>query len=73
MAQESIYFTLTDMVDSRKALSIKQELCKMPGVYSVVVGDGRDTVGIDFDSTGTTAQRIEKALCHMHLDVRRQE
>lgn len=73
MAQESVYFTLSQMVDKHTAKTIKKELSRMPGVTSVVVGAGKDTVNIDFDSTGTTAQRIEKTLCGMHLDIHMQQ
>lgn len=72
MAKASVYFTLDKTADKHVAKEIKQELAGIPGVLSVAVGDGKDTVSVDFDNTGTSAQRIEKMLCGMGLDVRLQ-
>lgn len=62
MSKQSAYFAVPDFLSGHDAKEVKRSLAALPGVLSVAVGDNRDAVSVDYDSTGTDAGRIEKAL-----------
>ncbi len=62
MAKHSAYYQLQKIPNNHDLKEIKQTISSIPGVISVAVGDGKDMVSVDFDSTGTTTARIGKKL-----------
>ena len=67
MAKESAYFTVGGISGKHDVKEIKRGLDTLPGVLSVSVGGGR--VAVDFDTTGTQRDRIEKQLADMGYQV----
>lgn len=62
MAQESVYFHVGNVGNTHAVKEIKNALGTLPGVQSVSVNARTGDVAVDFDSTGTTAPRIQRAL-----------
>lgn len=62
MAKESVYYNLSDLSGKHDVKNIKKELDTFPGVLSVSVNEEKNSVAVDFDSTGVSAGRIAKKL-----------
>ena len=68
MAKESACFTVGGISGKHDVKDIKRGLDTLPGVSSVSVSnDGR--IAVDFDTTGTQRDRIEKQLADMGYQV----
>ncbi|XOQ43898.1 MAG: Cation transporter [Clostridium sp.] len=62
MSKASIYFQLEHPEDKRNCKEIKRRLDSVPGVISVSVSRGRETVAVDYDTTGTNPNQLRKEL-----------
>jgi len=62
LAKESVYYNLSDLSGKHDVKNIKKELDTFPGVLSVSVNEEKNSVAVDFDSTGVSAERITKRL-----------
>ena len=69
MSKASVYFTLGNVDGKHDVKEIKQGLDTLPGVFSVSVNHSSDRVAVDFDTTGTQSDRIEKQLEKMGYQI----
>lgn len=60
MSKESAYFILDDISGSHGAKELKRELGRFPGVLSVSVNAEKNSLAVDFDSTGVDAGRLKR-------------
>lgn len=69
MAKASAYFTLGKLDGKHKVKEIQRGLDTLPGVFSVSVNDRSGCVAVDFDTTGTQSDHIEKQLEKMGYEI----
>lgn len=69
MSKESVYFTLGNLGGKHDVKEIQRGLDTLPGVFSVSVSDRSNCVAVDFDTTGTQSDRIEKQLKKMGYEI----
>ena len=69
MSKESVYFTLANLGGKHDVKEIQRGLDTLPGVFSVSVSDRSNCVAVDFDTTGTQSDRIEKQLEKMGYEI----
>lgn len=62
MSKASVYFQLERPEDKRNCKEIKRRLDSIPGVLSVSVSRGHETVAVDYDTTGTDPDQLRKEL-----------
>jgi copper chaperone CopZ len=67
MAKESAYFTIENLDDKHDTKKIKSGFEDLKGILSVSVGNKQ--VCVDFDSTGTSSDKIEKCLIKMGYEI----
>lgn len=69
MSKASVYFTLGNMDGTHDVKKIQRGLDTLPGVSSVSVSDSSSRVAVDFDTTGTQRENIEKQLEKMGYEI----
>jgi len=62
MSKASIYFQLRDVDGKRDAKELKRELDSFRGVISVSVNAEKNTLSVDFDTTGVECEQLEKRI-----------
>ncbi|SMC57710.1 heavy-metal-associated domain-containing protein [Papillibacter cinnamivorans] len=73
MSIQSAYYHLPRMNGAHEAKEIKRELSLLPGVKTVSVNRESHQLAVDFDSTGSDREQIEKTLGKLGLDFARQK
>lgn len=68
MSMKSAYYHLPRMNGAHEAKEIKRELSLLPGVKAVSVNRQQHTLAVDFDSTGSDREQIEKTLGKLGLE-----
>lgn len=69
MSKASMYFDLEDVSGKRDTAKLKQQLDTLPGVISVSVNKIENRVAVDFDTTGTSQERIRKKVDDLGFTV----
>ncbi len=69
MSKESAYFQLGDISGTHDTKELKRELDIFHGVLSVSVNAEKNTLAVDYDSTGVTCDRLEKRLEQLGYQV----
>lgn len=69
MSKESAYFQLGDIAGLHGTKELKRELSAFPGVLSVSVNTEKNTLAVDYDSTGACCDRLEKRLEQLGYQV----
>lgn len=62
MSKQSVYFRLQNADSKKDRKLLKQGLDTIPGVISVSVNDQTGKLAVDYDSTGTSSERIGEQL-----------
>lgn len=62
MSKASVSFTLEYGADRHGSTQIKRALDSIPGILSVSVGRDGGRVAVDYDTTGTGAEKIRELL-----------
>lgn len=73
MAKESVYFTLQSIDGKHDTKQLKRELDKYPGVISVSVNPEKDSLAVDFDSTGVKSEQIANRVTKLGYQIERQK
>lgn len=71
MSKASIYFTVDNVNGKHDVKQLKRELDTFPGVISVSVNDKTESIAVDFDTTGVTAQRLKKRVEKLGYEVKK--
>ena len=69
MAKESVYYKIENLDNKSDLKAIKKGLDSIAGVLSVSVSADKDRVAVDFDTTGTTEEKIESHLNKMGYEI----
>lgn len=69
MSKASVYFDLDHLHGTRDAAEVKKQIDKIPGVISVSVNKNSDRVAVDFDTTGTSPNRIREQLGELGFGI----
>ena len=69
MSKASIYFDLENAGSKHDIKEIKKQLDKIPGVFSVSVGNECGQVAVDFDTTGTNPNQIRNRFKDMGYEI----
>lgn len=70
MSKASIYFDLEHPGNPNNCKQIKRRLDSVPGVLSVSISKEHDTVAVDYDTTGTGADKLRRELQNCGCAVR---
>lgn len=62
MTKKSVYFKTYNIKDRYDERQVKEGLDTLPGVISVSVNREKNTLAVDYDSTGTHTGRIQNTL-----------
>lgn len=62
MSKQSAYFWVPGLSQKRDAYKIKESVAEIPGVISVSVNTSADKVAVDYDSTGTSCDKIREKI-----------
>jgi len=72
VAKVSAYFEISNLNGKHGVKEIKKEIDKIKGVISVSVNEiGR--VAVDYDSTGTTNERLESDISKLGYEIHSQK
>ena len=66
----SAYFTVTNLGGKHGAKELKRALDTMSGVSSVSVSQKSGSIAVDYDTTGESCEKIQKAITELGYDVR---
>jgi copper chaperone CopZ len=69
MAKASAYFTVKNMDDKHDVKKLKRELDTLDGILSVTISEGKDSIAVDFDTTGARQERIRSKIEKLGYDV----
>ena len=69
MSKASAYFILENVNTKHDIKEIKRELDAIPGVISVSAAQGEQKIAVDYDTTGTNQQALQKRLCKLGYQV----
>lgn len=62
MSKASAYFTVGNIDGKHDVKELKRELDSLHGVLSVSVNEQTERIAVDFDTTGTEQERIQKKI-----------
>lgn len=62
MSKQSAYFRVPDLAGGHDSKQIKAALDRISGVISVSVSTGAHKVAVDYDSSGTSCDAIQREL-----------
>ncbi|MPL95178.1 hypothetical protein SDC9_41347 [bioreactor metagenome] len=62
MSKASAYFTVGNIDGKHDVKELKRELDTLHGVLSVSVNERTERIAVDFDTTGTEQERIQKRI-----------
>lgn len=69
MSKNSVYFNISDLSGKHDVKNIKKELARYPGVLSVAINEAKNSVAVDYDSTGITEDRLKKRVKELGYTV----
>lgn len=69
MPKESAYFIVENVHSTHEVRDIKRKLDRLHGVTSVSINDSHNLVAVDYDSSGTSYDRIENCLNKMGFEI----
>lgn len=69
MSKASVYYTVENINNPHDIKRIKNELNMIAGVLSVGVNNDKNSVSVDFDTTGTGGEKIKKKLCELGYEI----
>ncbi|WMJ23312.1 heavy-metal-associated domain-containing protein [Paludicola sp. MB14-C6] len=69
MSKESAYFTLKSIDGKRDLKELKKELNKYPGVISVSVNPVKNTLAVDYDTTGVYQPQIQERIEKLGYEI----
>jgi len=73
MSKESVYFQLRDVDGKHDTKELKRELDTFHGVISVSVNAEKNSLAVDFDSTGVRCEQLEKRLEQLGYQIEAQK
>lgn len=69
MARESAYFIINNVDGKHDVGQIKQQLDTLHGVTSVSFSPKRQIVAVDYDSSGTSYDKIEHCINRLGFEI----
>lgn len=69
MSKASAYFIVNDIKGTKDMKKIKSDLDKINGVYSVSMNTLKNSVAVDFDTTGIRKNQLFERLEKLGYDV----
>lgn len=60
MSKASVYYNIADLSGKHDVKTIKKQLDGLAGVLSVSVNEAKNSIAVDYDDTGVSAERIGK-------------
>lgn len=73
LAKESAYFKLNDIDGKHDTKELKRELDTFRGVISVSVNKEKNTLAVDFDSSGVNSEQIAKRVEKLGYQIESQK
>lgn len=70
MSKQSAYFNVPEISNKHEVKEIKNSLAKIRGVLSVSVNTEKDTVAVDYDDSGTDAEKLSRQMKHLGVDAK---
>lgn len=62
LSKQSAYFRVPGLSGNRGSNEIKERVAQIPGVLSVSVNRSTNKVAVDYDSTGTSCEKIKEKI-----------
>lgn len=69
MSKDSAYFTLASVDGKHDVKELKRELDAFRGVISVSVNAIKNTVAVDYDSTGVNQEQLAKKISNLGYEI----
>lgn len=69
MSKESVYFIAKPVTGNHDMKKIKKGLDLLPGVKNVIVNTKNGLVGVDYDSSGVSYDKIENQLTKLGYEI----